>query len=39
MQRFHGGKTERIGFNQEVDFTTSGVERFVTLPLDQTEGC
>jgi len=39
MQKFHGGKTERIGLNQDVDFTTPGIERFVTLPLDQTEGC
>jgi hypothetical protein len=39
MQKFLGGKVERVGLNQEVDFTTPGVERFVTLPLDQTEGC
>jgi hypothetical protein len=39
MQKFRGGRVERIGLNQDVDFTTHGVERFVTLPLDQTEGC
>jgi Multiubiquitin len=32
------GATERIGVDQRVDLRGPGVERFVTLPLDQTEG-
>jgi hypothetical protein len=37
-QKLVGGRTEKIGLNQVVDLTTPGVERFMTLPLDQTEG-
>jgi hypothetical protein len=37
-QRFCGGRTKRIGLDEKVDLTTPGVERFMTLPLDQTEG-
>jgi len=33
-----GGATERIALEQRVDLRGPGVERFVTLPLDQTEG-
>jgi hypothetical protein len=33
-----GGATERIALDQRVDLRGPGVERFVTLPLDQTEG-
>lgn len=33
-----GGSTERIALDQYVDLRGPGVERFVTLPLDQTEG-
>ena len=33
-----GGTTERIALDQAVDLRGPGVERFVTLPLDQTEG-
>lgn len=32
------GAPERIDLNVHVDLTKPGVERFVTLPLDQTEG-
>jgi hypothetical protein len=32
------GTTERIDLDQVVDLTRPGLERFVTLPLDQTEG-
>ena len=32
------GSTERIALDQSVDLRTPGLERFVTLPLDQTEG-
>jgi hypothetical protein len=35
----HGGpQPQRIGLEEKVDLRKPGVERFVTLPLDQTEG-
>jgi hypothetical protein len=37
-QKLHGGHVKPIGLDEEVDFTSPGVERFMTLPLDQTEG-
>lgn len=37
-QKFCGGQTQRIGLNDCIDFTKPGVERFLTMPLDQTEG-
>jgi hypothetical protein len=37
-QKFHHGQVVPIGLNQFVDFTEPGVERFTTLPKDQTEG-
>ena len=37
-QKMHGGHVKTIGLNDEADFTCHGVERFMTLPLDQTEG-
>jgi len=37
-EKLVGGRTEKIELDQVVDLTTSGVERFMTLPLDQTEG-
>lgn len=36
--KLHGGATEKIEPNQTVDFTRPGVEKFMTLPLDQTDG-
>jgi hypothetical protein len=33
-----GGGTERVALDQAVDLRQPGLERFVTLPLDQTEG-
>lgn len=33
-----GGQPRRIGLTDTVDLREPGVERFVTLPLDQTEG-
>jgi hypothetical protein len=33
-----GGQPIRIGLEQRVDLREPGIERFVTLPLDQTEG-
>lgn len=37
-QKLKGGETVKIELNQKADFTAPGVERFMTLPLDQTEG-
>ena len=37
-QRFRGGATKKIELDQVVDLRTCAVERFMTLPLDQTEG-
>lgn len=33
-----GTQPQRIGLEEKVDLREPGVERFVTLPLDQTEG-
>jgi hypothetical protein len=38
-QKLHGGEARKVGYDERVDFTTPGLERFMTLPLDQTEGC
>jgi hypothetical protein len=37
-QRMKEGQPHRIGLHDHVDLTKPGTERFVTLPLDQTEG-
>jgi len=37
-QKFNHGEMKKIELCQEVDFTTPGIERFCTLPLDQIEG-
>jgi hypothetical protein len=37
-QKLHGGQVLPIGLDQTVDFTTPGIEKFMTVPLDQTEG-
>lgn len=37
-QRLKGGTIRKIGLNDVVDFTEPGVEKFMTIPLDQTEG-
>ena len=33
-----GGQPKRIDLDEKIDLSQPGVERFVTLPLDQTEG-
>ncbi len=33
-----GGQPQRIGLDDKIDLGGPGIERFVTLPLDQTEG-
>lgn len=37
-QKFKGGRVKKIAYDENVDLTTPGIERFMTLPLDQTEG-
>lgn len=37
-QKLKGGETKKIEPDQEVDLTTPGLERFMTLPLDAREG-
>lgn len=37
-QKSRGGAVRPVGLDESVDFTKEGVERFMTLPLDQTEG-
>lgn len=38
-QKFRGGETKKIELDTVVDLSTPGLERFMTIPLDQTEGC
>ncbi len=37
-QKFQGGEAKKLGYDEKADFTQPGVERFMTLPLDQTDG-
>ncbi|BDS06459.1 hypothetical protein NT6N_14990 [Oceaniferula spumae] len=37
-QKLKGGKLVEIQPDEKVDFTTPGIERFVTTPCDQTDG-
>ncbi len=37
-QVFSGGRSEVVGLDQVVDLRHHGVEKFKTLPRDQTEG-
>lgn len=37
-QRFTNGKVVTIKHDQKVCFTECGIEKFMTIPLDQTEG-
>ena len=37
-QKLNGGVTKKIELNEVVNLLTPGIERFMTLPLDQTEG-
>jgi len=37
-QRLRSGKVVTIEYTQKVCFTEPGIERFMTIPLDQTEG-
>lgn len=37
-QKLLGGEVRKIGLDEVTRFDAPGVERYVTLPLDQTEG-
>ena len=37
-QKLHGGQVKKIGPDETVDLTAPGLEKFMTLPLDQTDG-
>jgi hypothetical protein len=37
-QKLSGGRAEKIDLDEVVDLRKPGVERFMTLPKDQTEG-
>lgn len=37
-QKLRKGVVKKVSYDEKVDLTTCGVERFMTLPLDQTEG-
>lgn len=36
--KLKGGATRKVSLEEVVDLTLPGVERFLTVPLDQTEG-
>lgn len=38
LEKIHGNEPKPVKLDQKVDFQRPGVERFVTLPLDQTDG-
>lgn len=37
-QKLRGGEVKRIGYEESVSLCKPGVERFMTIPLDQNEG-
>jgi hypothetical protein len=37
-QKLRGGVVRKIDYDETVDLTKPGIERFMTVPLDQTEG-
>jgi hypothetical protein len=36
--RYRGGKVAKVGYDETICFSDPGIEKFMTLPLDQTEG-
>ena len=36
--KLHGGVVKKVGYDERIEFTEPGIERFMTIPLDQTEG-
>lgn len=39
FQKLKGGETNEIAPDETVSFVRPGVERFMTIPCDTTEGC
>ena len=37
-QKIHKGAVKKVEYDEKVCFTEPGIERFMTIPLDQTEG-
>jgi hypothetical protein len=37
-QKLHGGVVKKVAHDEKVCFSQPGIERFMTIPLDQTEG-
>jgi len=37
-QKLHGGQLKEIGPEEKVDLAAQGIERFQTVPLNETEG-
>jgi hypothetical protein len=37
-QKLHGGQLKEISPNEQVDLAAQGIERFQTVPLNETEG-
>ena len=37
-QKLRGGQAKKVGYDESVSFCAPGVERFMTVPLDQHEG-
>ena len=37
-QKLRGGMVKKIALDEKVDLAEPGIERFMTIPLDQTEG-
>ncbi|MFN8153531.1 MAG: multiubiquitin domain-containing protein [Bacteroidia bacterium] len=36
--KLKGGEVKKVGYDEKICFTKPGLERFMTLPLDSTEG-
>ena len=37
-RKMRGGEVSKINLDEKVDFTLPGIEKFITIPLDQTDG-
>ena len=37
-QKLRGGLVKKVNYDEKVCFSQPGLERFMTIPLDQTEG-
>jgi hypothetical protein len=36
--KLKGGEVKKVGYHETICFSKPGIERFMTIPLDQTEG-